>query len=65
MKRNVGSLPIYQKPTEDEGLEEEKEEEAKDAGPKVITKTVVLPDGSYGTQTIIVDDEASRTAAAS
>lgn len=64
VKRNVGSLPIYQKPNEDDVQEEDKEEEAKDAGPKVITKTVVLPDGSYGTQTIVVDDEASRTAAA-
>ena len=64
VKRNVGSLPIYQKPTDEDAQEEEKEEDAKDAGPKVITKTVVLPDGSYGTQTIVVDDEASRTAAA-
>ena len=60
----MGSLPIYQKPSEEEGQEEDKEEEAKETGPKVITKTVVLPDGSYGTQTIVVDDEASRTAAA-
>jgi len=55
VKKNVGSLPIYPKPNEDE--EEAKVEEKKDSEPKVITKTVVLPDGSYGTQTIVVDEE--------
>ena len=49
VKKNIGSLPIYPKPSEDEDEEEEKKDEKKDAGPKVITKTVVLPDGSYGT----------------
>jgi len=61
IKRNVGSLPIYPKPTETSAAEEDKEEEVKEAGPKIITKTVVLADGSYGTQTIVVEDEASRT----
>lgn len=64
IKRNVGSLPIYPKPTETSAAEEDKEEEVKEAGPKIITKTVVLADGSYGTQTIVVEDEASRSAAA-
>jgi len=64
VKRNVGSLPIYPKPKDPSAGEEDKEEEVKEAGPKVITKTVVLPDGSYGTQTIVVEDEASRSAAA-
>ena len=44
--------------------EEDKEEEKQETGPKTITKTVILPDGSYGTQTIVVEDEASRTEAA-
>ena len=61
VKKNVGSLPIYPKPNDEE--EEIKTEEKKDTGPKVITKTVVLPDGSYGTQTVVVDDEVkSKTA---
>ena len=65
VKRNVGSLPIYQKPKEEEpNAEEDNKEEEKVQAPKVITKTVVLPDGSYGTQTIVVDDEESRKAAA-
>ena len=65
VKRNLGSLPIYQKPIEDEAAaEEDKEEEKAESAPRVITKTVVLADGSYGTQTIVVDDEASRQAAA-
>lgn len=65
VKRNVGSLPIYPKPKEIElAAEEDKEEEKQEAGPKVITKTVVLPDGSYGTQTVVLEDEAARQAAA-
>ena len=28
------------------------------SGPRVITKTIILPDGSYGTETIVVDDPA-------
>ena len=28
------------------------------SGPKVITKTIILPDGSYGTETIVLDDPA-------
>lgn len=30
--------------------------EADSGKPKIVTKTVILPDGSYGTQTIVVDD---------
>jgi len=60
IKRNVGSLPIFPDQKED-ALEDSEagdkgEEESKEKTPKVITKTVVLPDGSYGTQTIVVDD---------
>ena len=58
VKKNIGSLPIYPKPAEDEDEEEEKTDEKKDTGPKVITKTVVLPDGSYGTQTVVLDDDS-------
>ena len=50
VKINIGSLPIYIPPEEnEEDFNEESKEEAKEKGPKVITKTVVLPDGSYGT----------------
>ena len=63
MKINIGSLPIYQPlDDEDDELAEESKEEVKEKGPKVITKTVVLPDGSYGTQTIVVEDGSSSAA---
>ena len=63
VKVNIGSLPIYQPADEDEDdPTEESKEEAKEKGPKVITKTVVLPDGSYGTQTIVVEDGTSSAA---
>mmetsp|Transcript_65672 Transcript_65672/g.90826 ORF Transcript_65672/g.90826 Transcript_65672/m.90826 type:complete len:123 (+) Transcript_65672:1317-1685(+) len=45
IKRNVGSLPIYKPKTEEENKNEEKKEST---GPKTVTKTVVLADGSYG-----------------
>ena len=53
IQRNIGSLPIF-----DQAKEEEKKKVAAegDQGPKVITKTIILPDGSYGTETIILDD---------
>lgn len=55
IKRNVGALPLF--------LQEEVKEEAaaKETGPKVITKTIILPDGSYGTETIVVDDQKAQT----
>jgi coatomer subunit beta len=53
VKKNVGSLPVYP-PISNEI--EETEQKSAETGPKEITKTVILPDGSYGTQTIIVDD---------
>lgn len=53
VKRNVGSLPIYLTVALDTDEGDFKPETNQ---PKVITKTVVLPDGSYGTQTIVVDD---------
>ena len=35
-------------------VEEKKASEESNA-PKVITKTIILPDGSYGTETVVVD----------
>lgn len=35
---------------------EETEKTPESSQPKAITKTIILPDGSYGTQTIMVDD---------
>lgn len=53
VKKNIGSLPIYPIVTSEV---EEQETKTESAQPKEITKTIILPDGSYGTQTIIVDD---------
>ena len=53
IKRNVGALPLFSQ-------EEVKEESSKDSGPKIITKTIILPDGSYGTETIVVDDKKAQ-----
>lgn len=55
IKRNVGALPLF---TLDAAAAEGGKEETKEptAGPKVITKTIILPDGSYGTETIVLDD---------
>jgi hypothetical protein len=27
----------------------------------VITKTIIMPDGSYGTETIVIDDKAAKS----
>lgn len=54
IKSNVGSLPIYPVPTANIEESEKKEEEK---GPQMVTKTVILPDGSYGTQTVMVDND--------
>jgi len=53
IRRNIGSLPIFEVKDEEES---KISEEPGKKGPKVITKTIILPDGSYGTETIIVDD---------
>ncbi len=55
IKKNIGSLPLLK---EEDELKEETKGDAASSGPRVITKTVILPDGSYGTETIIVDDPA-------
>lgn len=54
IKRNIGTLPLFSQ----ELAEEESKESSTsvNAGPKIITKTIILPDGSYGTETIVVDD---------
>jgi hypothetical protein len=36
--------------------EEEKASKNGEEGPRVITKTIILPDGSYGTETINLDE---------
>lgn len=57
IKRNVGSLPIFAEVVEEDKAKEETQ------APKVITKTVILPDGSYGTETIVLDDPSAKNAA--
>lgn len=55
IQTNIGTLPIFQEQTEEQkqALPEE------DQKPKIITKTIILPDGSYGTETIVVDNNAN------
>ncbi|MFO0116558.1 MAG: hypothetical protein ACK521_02715 [bacterium] len=55
-------MPIYPEPSNDfdEPTVTTEQEEAKEKAPKVVVKTVVLPDGSYGTQTIVVSDDAAK-----
>jgi coatomer subunit beta len=63
IKRNIGSLPIFQiEQAADGNSKEETKESSQSQGPKIITKTVILPDGSYGTETIVVDDPAKAKA---
>lgn len=66
VKRNVGSLPIYPESGidfEEQSTEKGEQEEAKEKAPKIITKTVILADGSYGTQTVVVTEDAAKLAA--
>lgn len=57
LKRNIGTLPLHSEEKE----EEKKSEVASEStGPKVITKTIILPDGSYGTETIVLDDPSKK-----
>lgn len=62
IKRNVGSLPLFSLESSDSTGKEEAKETGPSSGPKIITKTVILPDGSYGTETIVVDDPAKAKA---
>jgi coatomer subunit beta len=63
IKKNIGSLPIFQIEQAADGNSKEETKESSQSGPKIITKTVILPDGSYGTETIVVDDPAKAKAA--
>ena len=63
IKRNVGSLPIFQPEQAVDASKEETKDSSQSQGPKIITKTVILPDGSYGTETIVVDDPSRGKAA--
>jgi len=51
IKENIGTLPLAKEVKE----EEKKASEESSNAPKVITKTIILPDGSYGTETVVVD----------
>jgi coatomer subunit beta len=57
---NIGSIPLTSSAKERELLKQNKttqsqvEEETKE---RTITKTVILPDGSYGTETVVIDDK--------
>mmetsp|Transcript_8365 Transcript_8365/g.13987 ORF Transcript_8365/g.13987 Transcript_8365/m.13987 type:complete len:418 (+) Transcript_8365:528-1781(+) len=55
IKRNIGSLPIFEP---SQKVSKGDQPAGQDSKPKQITKTVILPDGSYGTETIMVDDQA-------
>jgi len=50
IKRNIGTLPIFEAQNDDE------KDGQKKAGPKMVTKTIIMPDGSYGTETIYIDE---------
>ena len=58
IKRNVGALPLFVPKDLDQidGESDKNQGASASTGPKVITKTIILPDGSYGTETIVVDD---------
>ena len=49
IRDNIGTLPLQQE------VKEEEKKTSEDQAPKVITKTIILPDGSYGTETVVVD----------
>lgn len=47
-------MPVF------EAKKEEEEKASSDSkGPRTITKTVIMPDGSYGTETIVLDDSSA------
>ena len=58
IKSNVGSLPIFKEEQSEGASSQEESKTGTNAGPKVITKTIVLPDGSYGTETTVLNDPA-------
>ena len=54
LKRNIGSLPIFE--VKEDNEEAKGDSQKKSSGPIMVTKTVIMPDGSYGTETIYVDE---------
>lgn len=58
VKRNIGALPIFIETNDDDN----KPAAIADDAPKVITKTIIMPDGSYGTETIVLDDPSKKNA---
>jgi coatomer subunit beta len=58
---NIGTLPLTNSQAEEE--EEKTTDKIVDSGKKTITKTVILADGSYGTETVSVDDHKASHAA--
>lgn len=63
IKKNIGTLPLFNQEQASDLNTEESKESTQSSGPKVITKTIILPDGSYGTETIVVDDPQKAKAA--
>jgi coatomer subunit beta len=59
IKRNIGSLPIFTVKEEDDKKEKT---EATTTGPRMVTKTIIMPDGSYGTETIMIDENTQNLA---
>lgn len=51
-------MPIFKDTGNNDQEESKGDDKSKDNQPKTITKTIILPDGSYGTETIYVDDPA-------
>ena len=47
-------MPIHKEVAEDD--KKAPEEDA----PKIVTKTIILPDGSYGTETVVVDQTTKK-----
>ena len=54
IRDNIGTLPLQQE------VKEEEKKTSEDQAPKVITKTIILPDGSYGTETVVVDPTVQK-----
>ena len=58
LMENIGSLPltVSSKEKTTNNSSKSKSQQPEETKQKVITKTVILADGSYGTETIVVDD---------
>ena len=42
-------------------IEQEQKAAQQDTGPKVVTKTVILEDGSYGQKTVMLDETTKKS----